>query len=136
MENGTDKCQSISSLICGYWNINGHSSKYLGAKLLDKEFIDVVSKCDIIGLGEIQSERDVDIPGFKRIKQKIREKNSIGPKIAGGLGVFVREKFENLVELVPNSCDDLIWIRVKNKGIYIGTYYVSPQYSKSRDIEN
>ena len=75
MENGTDKCQSISSLICGYWNINGHSSKYLGEKLLDKEFIDVVSKCDIIGLGEIQSERDVDIPGFKRIKQKIRKKS-------------------------------------------------------------
>ena len=133
MESDSDVC--ISSLICGYWNINGHSSKYLGDKLLDQEFINVVSECDIIGLGEIQSERDVDIPGFKRIKQKIREKNSIGPKIAGGLGVFVREKFENLVELVPNSCDDSIWIRVKNEGIYIGTYYVSPQYSKSRDIE-
>ena len=72
MESDSDVC--ISSLICGYWNINGHSSKYLGDKLLDQEFISVVSECDIIGLGEIQSERDVDIPGFKRIKQKIREK--------------------------------------------------------------
>ena len=58
-------------LTCGYWNIHGHKSKYLGDKLLDEEFLNVISDCDIIGLGEIQSEDKVDIPGFKCVDQKL-----------------------------------------------------------------
>ena len=134
MENRASERLGIASLTCGYWNINGHRSKYLGDKLIDKEFLEVIKECDIIGLGEIQSEGNVDIPGFKCLKQKIREKKLLGPKIAGGLGVFVRDRFAGLVELVPNSCEDSIWIRVKEEEMYVGTYYVSPQYSKSRDI--
>ena len=125
----------VDSLNIGYWNINGHKSKYLGDKLLDKEFIDVVNTCDILGLGELQATGDVDIPGFKSIKQKIREKNFTGPKIAGGLGVYVKDDLYDFVELVPNSCPDSIWIRFKNEETYLGTYYVSPKYSKSRDID-
>ena len=70
----------VDSLNIGYWNIHGHKSKYLGDKLLDKEFIDVVNTCDILGLGELQATGDVDIPGFKSIKQKIREKILRGQK--------------------------------------------------------
>ena len=53
-------------------------------KLTDPEFIEVISKNDIIGLGEIHSELKVSIPGFISVKQKIRDKKSKGPKIAGG----------------------------------------------------
>ena len=60
----------MASLRCGYWNINGYKSKYLGDKLIDKEFLDIVNECDIIGLGEILSEGRVDIPGFECIDQK------------------------------------------------------------------
>ena len=125
------------TLTCGYWNINGHRSKYLGDKLLDEEFLNMIKECDVIGLGEIQSKEKVDIPGFKCVDQKIRDmkKNCVGPKIAGGLGVYVRNEVNSFVELVPNSCDDSIWIRLKEDNIYIGTYYVSPKYSKSRDID-
>ena len=119
----------------GYWNINGHSSKYLGDKLLDEEFLNVISVCDVVGLGEIQSLSIVDIPGFINIKQKFREKRSAGPKIPGGLGVFVRNDIIDTIELVPNSCEDSIWIKIKNEETFIGTYYVSPKYSKSRDID-
>ena len=34
----------------------------------------VVAECDIIGMGEIQSEGEVDIPGFRSLNQKVREK--------------------------------------------------------------
>ena len=128
---GNNACEQLT---CGYWNINGHKSKYLGDKLLDEEFLKVISDYDIIGLGEIQSEGKVDIPGFKCMNQKIRGKISLGPKIAGGLGVYVRKEVIDLIELVPNSCDDSIWVKIKSEDIFIGTYYVSPQYSKSRDI--
>ena len=60
----------MTSLRCGYWNINGYKSKYLGDKLIDKEFLDIVNECDIIGLGEIQSEGKVDIPGLSALIRK------------------------------------------------------------------
>ena len=125
----------IGTLTCGYWNINGHRSKYLGDKLLDKEFLSLIKDCDVIGLGEIQSKENVDIPGFKRVCQKIRIEKFVGPKISGGLGVYVKDNLKDFVEPVPNSCEDSIWIRLKKEEIYIGTYYVSPKYSKSRDID-
>ena len=133
-----DDCQrqdSASVITFGYWNINGHTSKYLGDKLLDEEFLDIVSVCDVVGLGEIQSLSIVDIPGYKNVKQKFREKRSAGPKIPGGLGVFVRNELIDSIELVPNSCEDSIWIKIKKEDTFIGTYYVSPKYSKSRDID-
>ena len=123
--------QNIASLTCGYWNINGHRSKYLGDKLQDKEFLSIISNCDIIGLGEIHSEGNVDIEGYKRVKQKIRDKTFRGPKIAGGIGVFVRNEISHLVELVPNTCEDSIWIKIKGDEIYVGTYYVSPSNSNT-----
>ena len=124
--------RNIASLTCGYWNINGHRSKYLGDKLLDKEFLKNISDCDIIGLGEIQSEGEVDISGYICLKQKIREKKFRGPKIAGGVGVYVRREVGHLVELVPNACDDSIWIKIKDEKLYLGTYYVSPQNAKNK----
>ena len=50
------------------------------------------------------------------------------------MGVYVRKEFSEAVELCSNSCDDSIWVRLKQEDILIGTYYVSPKYSKSRDI--
>ena len=47
--------------------------------------------------------------------QKIREKFFKGPKIAGGLGVFVREEIDHLVQVVPNNNEDSIWIKLKKE---------------------
>ena len=135
MEDPSSKNTRVSSATFGYWNINGHRSKYLGDKLIDAEFLNVINECDIIGLGELQSEEKVDIPGFKRIEQKIRDKNFLGPKVAGGVGVFVKKNFEDRVEFIPNTCDDSIWIWIKDEDIYLGTYYVSPRYSSAGDID-
>ena len=71
-------------LKCSYWNINGHNSKTIGDKLSDAQFLNMISDCDIMGLAELHADGEVYVPGFKRIKQKIREKTFKGPKIAGG----------------------------------------------------
>ena len=131
----------MASIKCGFWNIHGHMSQQIGDKLKDPEFYSVVSDLDIIGLGELHSESEVNIPGFINKKQKIREKKFNGPKIAGGIGLFVRDELDHLVQVVKNDCDDSIWVKIKtgnnnDDDIYLGTYYVSPDNSKSIDKTN
>ena len=126
----------MTSLNISFWNLNGHKSQYIGDKLSDSEFIDNLAGIDIIGLGEVHAESEVSIPGFVSKKQKIREKKFQGPKIAGGIGIFVREEIDDLVEVISNSNEDSIWIKISkekfdgNSDLYLGTYYVSPDTGK------
>lgn len=125
----------------GFWNIHCHRSKILGDKLVDNEFLNVISDCDIIGLGEIQSHDEVSLPGFVSKKQKIRKKNSKGPRIAGGVGVFVKEGIDHLVDVMPNDIEDSIWVKIKGElngskeDMYLGTYYVSPYNKKNKNFD-
>ena len=57
----------------------------------------------------------MNIPGFRLIKQKFRDKFHKGPKISGGLAVFVKEFLADFVVLVPNKNEDSIWIKVNKK---------------------
>ena len=57
----------------GYWNIKGYKSTVVGEKMKDREFLDTVGKSDIIGIGEIQSPKEIDIEGYISKKQKTRE---------------------------------------------------------------
>ena len=60
----------------------------------------------------------------------------MGPKIAGGIGIFVKEKYVGIIDLVPNKNPDSIWIKIKKEScnepddIYIGSFYVSPDGKK------
>ena len=135
--------KSKNFITCSFWNIEGYKSRIIGNKLKDPEFLNVLNKSDIVGLGEIHAETKVSIPGFKSIKQKIREKKSKGPKIAGGIGVFVRQELFHHVQAVPNNNKDSIWVKVKKqylggkKDLYIGTYYGSPTNTKNnKNTEN
>ena len=126
----------MTSLNISFWNIHGHKSQYIGDKLSDPEFLDMLVGIDIIGLGELHAEGEVSIQGFVNKKQKIREKNVKGPKIAGGIGLFVRDEIEHLVEVIGNENDDSIWVKISREkfdgrcDLYLGTYYVSPDNSK------
>ena len=130
--------EKSSFLTVCYWNIHGWRSKIVGNKLVDPEFLQKISKFDIVSLAELHCENEVSLPGYKNIKQKIRDKKYEGPKIAGGIGVFVREKYVEMVELMPNSNPDSIWIKIKKgksgelEDIYIGSYYVSPEGKNSK----
>ena len=78
------KCDMYKRLKICYWNIHGWSSKIIGNKLADSEFLEKISDCDIVALSEIHSDKNLSLPGFISIKQKIRKKLHGGPKISGG----------------------------------------------------
>ena len=82
-----------------YWNIHGWKSKIIGNKLLDPEFLEKFSSCDIVALSELHCDNELSLPGFVSLKQKIREKLHKGPKISGGIGIFVKEEFCCVIDL-------------------------------------
>ena len=41
---------SASTLLCSHWNIERHISAIVGNKLVDNEFLNVISRSDIVGL--------------------------------------------------------------------------------------
>ena len=47
----------MSSLNVSFWNIHSSKLQYVGNKLCDPEFLDILSGRDIIGLGELHAER-------------------------------------------------------------------------------
>ena len=134
--------KSLKFLKLAYWNIHGVKSKIIGDKLSDTEFLDKISDSDIVGLTELHTDDEVFIPGFKLIKQKIREKSHKGPKVGGGIAIFVKNFLQDSVHLVPNKNEDSIWVKVKQspvgqqKDIYIGTFYVSPTNQHNSNKED
>ena len=70
--------------------MHGISSKILGDKSKDKKFLEVVSAYDVIGISELHTKNYISLPGFSLKKQKFRVKKHRGPKIGGGIAVFVK----------------------------------------------
>ena len=54
-------------------------------------------------MAELQTDKEVSLPGYKLLKQKIRKKNHKGPKIGGGIAIFISEIYEHLVQVIPNK---------------------------------
>ena len=122
----------VNSLNSCYWNIHGWTSKEIGSKLTDLEFLDKISKCDIVALSELHCDKEVSLPGFISVKQKIRKKLHKGPKISGGIGIFVKEEYKHLIQVVATENQNSIWVKIKkefcgeNEDIFLGSFYVSP----------
>ena len=91
-----------------------------------------------MSISELHTEvKDVFIPGYKLLKNKIRTKTNKGPKIGGGIAVFIKDDLFDLAHVVPNNNDNSIWIKLqkknsKSKDLYIGSYYVSPENKKNK----
>ena len=116
-------------LKCMYWNIHGISSKILGDKTKDPKFLETLSTFDIIGISELHTENVISIPGFYRKKQKFRVKKHKGPKIGGGIAVFLRQNIANNFQLIRNDNVDSIWIKtsIGTNETHIGFFYCSPE---------
>ena len=93
----------------------------------------------MVALSELHTERkDLFILCYIVLKQKIRKKEHKGPKIAGGIAVFIKDNLFNLAHVVPNTNKDSIWIKIKTKvakgnDLLIGSYYISPENSKCKN---
>ena len=125
-----------NKLKCLYWNIHGISSKIIGQKNDHPEFLKNVSAYDVICISELHTNDIVSIPGFYRKKQKFRQKNHKGPKIGGGIAVYINQEIRDNFRLIPNSNVDSIWIRSKGPDeTVLGFYYCSPDYGDSDFFE-
>jgi exonuclease III len=129
----------LGSLKLCYWNIHGWSSKIIGNKLCDKEFLGKILNYDIVALAELHSEKKLSLPGFMNIDQKIRDKTHKGPKIAGGIAIFIKNEYESLIKVYPNKNPNSIWIKIEKEkcgeteDIFIGSFYISP--GKKKNVE-
>ena len=124
---------------CLYWNIHGISSKTLGEKTKDKKFLEIISAFDIIGISELHTKNTLSIPGFYLKKQKFRPKKHKGPKIGGGIAVFIKQNIAKNFQLIPSNNVDSIWIKTtfSQNNYHIGFYYCSPEKAGSEfDFQN
>ena len=56
--------EAIHSLKICYWNIHGWTSKIIGNKLSDSEFLGKVSNCDIVALSELHCDKEISMVNY------------------------------------------------------------------------
>ena len=94
---------------------------------------------DIVGLAELHTNEEISLEGFTLLKKKFRVETHKGPKISGGIAVFVKNHLQDMVQYVPSENEDSIWVKVKGNTFgehgdaYIGTFYVSPLHQRNKD---
>ena len=125
------------------WNIQGYSSRLIGNKFEDKEFLKIFEDVDFIGLTETHMYAEVldkmNIPGFHRLHTKNQPKNKKSNTASKGIAVFVRENIKGMFKLVQMGNDDAIWVKMikeksgESKDIFIGTCYLNPSRCHSTD---
>ena len=122
---------------CLYWNIHGISSKVIGEKYKDPNFLEIIASFDTICISELHTNKTISIPGFSLKKQKIRDKKHAGPKLSGGIAVYVKHDIANNFKIIPNDNIDSIWLKtVGSTGEnHFGFYYCSPDNGNSDFFE-
>ena len=115
------------------WNINGLSSKSLGDKLLNRDFLSNINHCDFVMLTEIWNRSKLDIPGFKSFTILSNQKSPSGRQ-SGGISFLFKDKFENRITMIQNSNHSL-WCKLSkdiwgySKDVYVCGLYIPPQNS-------
>ena len=128
-----------SELKCIYWNIHGISSQILGDKNKDPHFLSIIQEFDVVAISKLHTKNNISIPGFYLKKQKFRPKVHKGPKIGGGIAVFVKQEIANSFRLLPNDNIDSIWLRTSlglgEEETRLGFFYCSPEKADSTFFE-
>ena len=118
--------------------MHGISSKILGDKTKDPEFLRTIPEWDILALSELHTDKPISIPGFCVKKQNIRPKHHRGPKIGGGLAVLIKHNMAGKFQLISNNNIDSIWIKTaetqEDKEPSICFYYCSPETCSATNI--
>ena len=124
------------NLRCLYWNMHGIYSRTIGDKNDDPDFLKIISSFDVVCVSELHTNKTISIPGFYLKKQKFRPKNHKGPKIGGGIAVYISQKLFSNFRLIPTENYDSIWIRSTGTDeTVLGFYYCSPEYGDSSFFE-
>ena len=116
-----------------YWNIHGIESRVVGEKQNDRTFLEIVSRYDVICISELHTNKDISIQGFTIKKQKFRQEKHKGPKISGGIAVYVKQNIADNFHVIPNNNTDSIWVKTTQQAgevVQLGFFYCSPENKK------
>jgi exonuclease III len=124
--------QNLTNIKFMIWNING-----LGDKLSNKDFLDYVSKFELVIFLETM-KLDTFVPSLNNFEYKHFQRKFKHPrarKPAGGIGVIIRSDLfkDNTITVVKNS-DFVVWLKIKqvfDPDIYLGAVYIPPLDSTS-----
>ena len=139
---GTKVCPDISSKLsfCA-WNINGLSSKCIGSKLQNPDFLNVIDNCDFILLTEIGNCTDLEITGYKSFVQcSTPNQSRKGGRNSGGIALLFKNKLDKNI-LIKKSTQNYVWFTIKKdllnsmKDIHVCGIYIPPCNSKYFDPE-
>ena len=126
---------------CYAWNINGLSSKYLGNKLHNTDFLSVINNFDFILLTEIGNCSNLEIAGYKSFFQcPTPNQSGRGGRNSGGIALFYKNKFHKNISITKTT-QHFIWFKIENrflnsvKNIYVCGVYIPPCNSKYFDNE-
>ena len=99
----------------------------------------MINNFDVIAISELHSKVNIQIPGFHLKKQKFRTKKHKGPKIGGGIAVYVKQDVASNFRLIPNDNVDSIWLKTSlglgENEVRLGFYYCSPEKKGSNSFE-
>ena len=92
------------------WNINGVSSKSLGDKLRDTDFLRMINSFDFIILSETWKRITVDVDGFAMVTTGAVKTGKCG-RNSGGLALLYRSKLNDWISIQKES-PNFLWFKI------------------------
>ena len=92
------------------WNVNGLTED----KLQDDDFLNLISGYDVIFLYESWTREDskIEIPGYSSYNFYRTFQHGRARRCSGGVVVYIRQHYQDSIELVKNSHDTIIWLKL------------------------
>ena len=107
-------------------------------KLSDPQFIDYITKYDLIMLCETwtSAKSNFTIPNYEAFYSHRPKRNKKAKRCSGGVIIYVKERLLGAVSMIKNDIPDILWLKIDRK--YIGTAkdllicacYIAPQYTQ------
>ena len=124
---------ACSSLKIGFWNVEGIYSRKI-PKLTDDNFRSFINEHDIVGLGETQTPKKIEFPGYTSFC-KVRKRSKKARKHSGSLAFLVKNDIRKGCHPVQGKSIDAMWLKLDKHffhikhDIYICNVYFSPNHS-------
>ena len=114
------------------WNVNG-----LGEKKKDQEFLNIITRYDMICLMETWSSvrTNVKLSGYEKPLHRYRHKRRKKGRRSGGLLLYYKKHLAAGIKEIPKTHEDLLWVKLDKEffsfisDVYLCTAYIAPQYS-------
>ena len=123
------------------WNIHGLSHNTLGDIIMNKDFLNNISKIDFIFLTDTWSNADIDLPGFKALVSNTTiPRTDKACRISGGITLLYKAEYEKHISIAKKS-ENLLWCKISkdllstNAYLFICGVYIPPEKSVYFDNE-